>query len=167
MIYRRGHSQRQASVRRRDHPWQYSRLRSLDTVRVMRGCQIFDASAKAYKGLFKLLEAFFTNRAESLAYRIEKRFQIPLWIFVAPKKFRIDQEPELAAGPVQYRFGKSKAVVAEETKGFFYGFLDSVAGEFCGLLGRQRIKFNVYTLQVQDAFGSQRTGNGYKLVTSQ
>ena len=108
--------------------------------------QIFDAFAQACKGPFELLELFLTNRDESLARRLEKRFQIPFWIFVAPKEFRIDQEPELVTGPVQHRFGKSKTVIAEETKGFFYGSVDSTSREVCGLVGREGLKFNVYTL---------------------
>ena len=101
-------------------------------------------------------------RIEGKAWRAGSRsdFQIPLGVFVASNKLRIDQEPEVVTSPVQYRFGKSEAVVAEETKGFCYGFLDSVSGEFCGLSGRERMEFNVYTLEVQDALGSQRTGNG-------
>ena len=79
---------------------------------------------------------FFINRVESPACWLEKQFQIPLRVFVAPNKLRIDQDPELVIRPVQYRFGESEAVVAEETKGFFYGILDSVPGEFCGLAGR-------------------------------
>jgi hypothetical protein len=37
------------------------RLRSLDTLRVMRSREIFDAFAKLFKGPFELLEIFFIN----------------------------------------------------------------------------------------------------------
>ena len=37
-------------------------------------------------------------------------------------------------------------MVTEKTKGICYGLLDSMLGEFCGLVRRDRPEFNIYAL---------------------
>jgi hypothetical protein len=113
---------------------------------------------QACKGPLEFLELFFAKRAKSPAGRLKER--IPRRVFIASKKFRIDQEPELVTGPVQHCFGKSAAVVKEESlsKRFSYGSLDRELLEFSALAGGERLEFDIYTLQVQDVFGAQRTG---------
>jgi len=83
--------------------------------------------------LSEFLKSFFVKRVESLTYWFKQRFQIPFWIFVTSEKFRIDQEPELVAAPVDRRFGKSETMVIKQTlsKGFPHSFLDSTLGEIC------------------------------------
>jgi hypothetical protein len=49
-------------------------------------------------------------------------------------------------------------VVAEKAECFCYGLFYGVPGEFRDLVRGNCLKFNVYALQVQDAFGPERAG---------
>jgi hypothetical protein len=90
-----------------------------------------------------------------------------LRIFVAPKKLRINQEPKLVTGPVQYRFGKSEAVVAEEAKGFCYGFLDSVSGNFPALPEESAWSSTYTPSRSKMRSAPNARAIAYRLVTSQ
>jgi hypothetical protein len=51
-------------------------------------------------------------------------------------------------------------VVAEKAERFCHSLFDGVPGEFGGLVRGDCPELDVYAFQVQDAFGSERAGNG-------
>ena len=101
-------------------------------------------------------------RAEVRAWRTGSRsdFRFHFRVFVSPEKLGINQEPELVTGPLQDCFGESHAVVTEKAQCFCYGLFDGVPREFCRLLRRDGMEFDMYPFQVQDAFGPERAGHG-------